>query len=50
MLGIRRYALKGDTMRTLTLLKSYFERKAQKEKNKTSLVCIPEVSLAWPIF
>jgi hypothetical protein len=26
LLGIRRYALKGVTMRMLTLLKAYFER------------------------
>ena len=26
LLGIRRYALKGETMRILTLLKAYFER------------------------
>jgi hypothetical protein len=26
LLGIRRYALKGETMRILTLLKEYFER------------------------
>jgi len=31
-LGIRRYALKGETMRILTLLKSHFEQKLNKGK------------------
>jgi hypothetical protein len=38
MLGIRRYALKGETMRILTLLKAYFERQL-----KNGEVELPEV-------
>ena len=30
LLGIRRYALKGETMRVLTLLKAFFERQLKK--------------------
>jgi hypothetical protein len=41
LLGIRRYALKGETMRILTLLKSYFERALNK-----GTAILPEVSIA----
>jgi hypothetical protein len=41
LLGIRRYALKGETMRILTLLKSYFERAMNQ-----STVDLPEVSIS----
>jgi hypothetical protein len=34
LLGIRRYALKGETMRILTLLKAYFERIQAKDSLK----------------
>jgi hypothetical protein len=41
MLGIRRYALKGEAMGILTLLKTYFERQL-----KNGEVELPEVRLA----
>jgi hypothetical protein len=42
LLGIRRYALKGETMRILTLLKSYFERAMNH-----GTVDLPEVSISF---
>jgi hypothetical protein len=41
LLGIRRYALKGETMRILTLLKAYFERKLNKGTSY-----LPDVSIS----
>jgi hypothetical protein len=40
LLGLRRYNLKGETMRILTLLKSYFERQSKSSKK---MVPLPEV-------
>jgi hypothetical protein len=40
-LGIRKYALTGETMRILTLLKAYFERKLNQGKAN-----LPEVSIS----
>ena len=41
LLGIRRYALKGETMRLLTLLKAYFERAINR-----GVAVLPDVSIA----
>jgi hypothetical protein len=41
LLGIRRYSLKGETMRILTTLKAHFERKLNQGQAK-----LPEVSTA----
>jgi hypothetical protein len=40
LLGIRRYALSGETMRILILLKAFFERRLNK-----GTADLPEVSL-----
>ena len=42
LLGIRRYALRGETMRVLTLLKAYFERKHAKDSSRFTAQ-LPEV-------
>jgi len=39
MLGIRRYALKGETIRILTLLKAYFERQLKNGEAVLPEVC-----------
>jgi hypothetical protein len=44
LLGIRRYALKGESMRLLTLLKAYFERVHAEDKAKV-LAQLPEVCI-----
>jgi hypothetical protein len=41
LLGIRRFGLKGETMRILTLLKAYFERKLNEGKAP-----LPEASIS----
>jgi len=41
LLGIRWYALKGETMRLLVLLKAYFKRKLNNRQAK-----LPEVRIA----
>jgi hypothetical protein len=41
LLGIRRYALKGETMKILTLLKAFFERQLNQGQ-----AVLPEVSKA----
>jgi hypothetical protein len=44
LLGIRRYALKGETMKILTLLKTYFERQIAQGKAQGKAL-LPEVSI-----
>ena len=47
LLGIRRYALKGETMRLLVLLKAYFERKLNNGQAKLLEVRIASLFPNW---